>query len=126
MMELCCYIDSQNVAQVFSPEAVGLALQFWAVRRPPLHFVGAVAFRWEPPHLCGGGALQRSENFSRVPLRLSAGPFGGSPRIYPGEEHFSAPKTSREYRCALALARSVAAPAFMKGRSASALRKKVD
>src|SRR6202041_1026127 len=103
MMELCCCIDSQNVAQVFRPEAVGLALQLWAVRRPPLHFVGAVAFRWEPPHLSRGGALQRSENISRVSLRFSAGPFGGSPCIYEGEERFSAPKKSRLYDCALAL-----------------------
>ncbi len=35
--------------------------------------------RWEPPHSCGGGALQRSEKASPSRMRFSAGPFGASP-----------------------------------------------
>ena len=40
---------------------------------------GAVAVRWEPPHSCGGGALQRSEKASPIRMRFSAGHFGASP-----------------------------------------------
>ena len=32
-----------------------------------------VAIRWEPPHLCGGGALQRSVRSLDYHLRFSAG-----------------------------------------------------
>ena len=39
----------------------------------------AFAVRWEPPHSCGGGALQRSEIATPHWMRFSAGPFGASP-----------------------------------------------
>jgi hypothetical protein len=40
---------------------------------------GAGAVRWQPPHSCGGGALQRSEKASPLRMRFSAGHFGASP-----------------------------------------------
>jgi hypothetical protein len=32
-----------------------------------------VAFWWEPPHSCGGGALQRSEKAQNLTMGFSAG-----------------------------------------------------
>src|SRR5208283_3004640 len=85
---------------------------------PPFAF----AFRWEPPHLCGGGALQRSEKALDVTRRFSAGFFGGSPRIYAGEERFSAPKNRRLSRCALAPGIIPAAPRAAVARGSDDIR----
>jgi hypothetical protein len=40
-----------------------------------IHRGQAAAPRWEPPHLFGGGALQRSEKAPYLKLRFSAGHF---------------------------------------------------
>ena len=51
-----------------------------AIAGEPAHSIpGAVAVRWEPPHSCGGGALQRSEQALPLSMRFSAGDFGASP-----------------------------------------------
>jgi len=44
---------------------------------------GAFAVRREPPHSCGGGALQRSEEASPSKMRFSAGQFAASPSSRP-------------------------------------------
>ena len=50
-----------------------------AIAGEPAHSIpGAVAVRWEPPHSCGGGALQRSEQALPLSMRFSAGQFGSS------------------------------------------------
>ena len=46
---------------------------FLAFRWEPHSSGGCEVFRWEPPHLCGGGALQRSDTGSVFDLRFSAG-----------------------------------------------------
>jgi len=50
-----------------------------AIAGEPAHSIpGAVAVRWEPPHSCGEGALQRSEKEAPFRMRFSAGKFGSS------------------------------------------------
>ncbi len=39
----------------------------------PFGFRSGCAVRWEPPHSCGGGALQRSDRDSALSMRFSAG-----------------------------------------------------
>ena len=52
----------------------------WPWVSNPAHSIpGAVAVRWQPPHSCGGGALQRSEKASPLMMRFSVGHFGASP-----------------------------------------------
>jgi len=52
----------------------------WPQVSNPAHSIpGASAVRWQPPHSCGGGALQRSEKTSPLRMRFSAGQFEASP-----------------------------------------------
>ena len=72
--DICAVSGSAPVIPRLAVSAVSGMCPVQSVRHVP------VCTWWQPPRLCGGGALQRSETASHSTMRFSAGPSSTKPQ----------------------------------------------